>query len=87
MDKADNKTEVTIYSAVWCAFCHMAKEYLKSKNVPYTDIDVEKDASAAQHIFAKTGQAGIPVIEIGDATIIGFDRPRIDAALAQYNLA
>ncbi len=65
----------------------MAKQYLADKHVGFKDIDVEKDASAAQDIFKKTGQAGIPVIEIGEAVIIGFDRPRIDSALAQYNLA
>jgi len=83
---ADSKPSVTIYSATWCAFCHMAKQYLDGKKVAYKDIDVEKDPEAAKHILAKTGQAGIPVIEIGEATIIGFDRPRIDSALEQYNL-
>lgn len=77
---------VTIYSASWCAFCHMAKEYLKNKKVEYKEIDVDSDPSAAQELVAKTGQAGIPVLEIGEATIIGFDRPRIDSALEQYNL-
>lgn len=81
------KADVTIYSAPWCAFCHMAKQYLTDKHVDFEDIDVEKDAGAAESIFKKTGQAGIPVIEIGEAVIIGFDRPRIDSALSQYNLA
>lgn len=78
--------KVTIYSAPWCVFCHMAKQYLDSKKVAYKDIDIEKDMSAASKIMAKTGQAGVPVIEIGEATILGFDRPRIDSALEQYNL-
>lgn len=77
---------VKIYSAPWCAFCHMAKNYLDGLKVAYTDIDVEKDASAAQDLVKKTGQAGIPVLEIGDQTIIGFDRPKIDAALAANKL-
>ncbi len=81
-----DKTQVTIYSAPWCAFCHMAKNYLTNKKVSFQDIDVEKDQQAARDVFNKTGQAGIPVIEIGDAVIIGFDRPRIDSALSQYSL-
>ena len=79
-------TPVTVYSASWCAFCHMAKQYLDSKKVAYKDIDVEKDHSAAQELVKKTGQAGIPVIEIGDETIIGFDRPKIDLALRHFKL-
>jgi glutaredoxin 3 len=81
-----DKPKVTIYSASWCAFCHMAKRYLEGKKVPFTDIDVEKDATAAQDLIKKTGQAGIPVIQIGDETIIGFDRPKIDLALSANHL-
>jgi len=77
---------VTIYSASWCAFCHMAKQYLSGLKVPFKDIDVEHDQDAAKHIVQKTGQAGIPVIEIGEETIIGFDRPKIDLALRHNKL-
>lgn len=82
----NNKAKVTIYSAPWCAFCHMAKQYLTSKKVTFTDIDVEKDPNGARAIIEKTGQAGIPVIQIGDEVILGFDRPRIDSALAANRL-
>lgn len=75
-----------VYSASWCAFCHMAKEYLKGLKVPFKDVDVEHDHTAAMYIMQKTGQAGIPVLEIGDETIIGFDRPKIDLALRANKL-
>lgn len=77
---------VTIYSASWCAFCHMAKHYLDGLGVKYKDIDVEHDAAAAVELVKKTGQAGIPVLEIGDSVIIGFDRPKIDTALRENKL-
>lgn len=64
----------------------MAKEYLKGKNVPFKDIDIDQDHDAARVIVAKTGQAGVPVIEIGDDTILGFDRQRIDIALRENKL-
>jgi len=64
----------------------MAKQYLTAKNVEFQDIDVEKDHTAAQELVRKTGQAGIPVLEIGDETIIGFDRPKIDLALRANKL-
>lgn len=82
----DTKKPVIIYSAVWCAYCHMAMEYLKGKGVEFKNIDIDKDKNAAQELFTKTGQAGIPVIEIGDETILGFDRPKIDSALRANNL-
>jgi glutaredoxin 3 len=82
----DTNSNVVIYSASWCAFCHMAKEYLKGLSVPFKEIDVEHDHDAARALVEKTGQAGIPVIEIGGETIIGFDRQRIDLALRANKL-
>lgn len=83
----DSNNTVIVYSAPWCAFCHAAKRYFDDKKVAYKDINVEEDEAARRHIVEKTGQAGIPVIEIGDQTIIGFDRPKIDAALNANQLA
>jgi glutaredoxin 3 len=83
---ADSNNKVVIYSASWCAFCHMAKQYLTGLKVPFKEIDVEQDHQAAKDLVEKTGQAGIPVLEIGDETIIGFDRPRIDLALRANKL-
>ena len=73
---------ITIYSADWCAFCHMAKRYLDDKGIKYTVKDVEKDPAFAQESVTKSGQTGIPVIDIDGQIIVGFDRPRIDAAIA-----
>jgi glutaredoxin 3 len=83
---SDTNPSVVIYSAPWCAFCHMAKQYLSGLKVPYKEVDVENDHNAARALVEKTGQAGIPVLEIGDETIIGFDRSRIDMALRANKL-
>lgn len=72
---------VTIYSAGWCAFCHAAKDYLTKLGVTYEDKDVEKDPKYAQECVSKSGQMGIPVLDIEGTIIVGFDRPKIDAAL------
>lgn len=72
---------VTIYSAPWCAFCHAAKQYFDQKGVAYTDKDVEQDIKHANEAIDKSGQMGIPVIDISGEIIVGFDRPKIDQAL------
>jgi glutaredoxin 3 len=77
-----DNSQVTVYSAPWCAFCHMAKHYLDSLGIKYRDVDVEKDSKAARQLVEKTGQAGIPVIEVGDKTISGVDKIKLDEALA-----
>lgn len=74
--------QVTVYSATWCAFCHAAKDYLDKKGVAYTDKDVDSDRKIAEEAMKISGQTGIPVLNINGQIIIGFDRPRIDAALA-----
>lgn len=74
--------QVTVYSATWCAFCHAAKDYLDKKGVAYTDKDVDSSPEVAREAMSISGQTGIPVLNINGEIIIGFDRPRIDAALA-----
>jgi glutaredoxin 3 len=75
-----------IYSATWCAFCHAAKDYLKTKGVEYEDRDVESDPKFAEEAVEKSGQRGIPVLDFDGTIILGFDRPKIDAALRDKNL-
>lgn len=77
---------VTIYSAVWCAYCHAAKDYLDKLGVKYTDLDVEKDPANATASVEKSQQMGIPVIDIDGDIIVGFDKPKIDAALKAHKL-
>jgi glutaredoxin 3 len=74
--------KVTIYSATWCAFCHAAKDYLDKKGVSYTEKDVDSSPEVAREAMEVSGQTGIPVLDINGQIIIGFDRPRIDTALA-----
>ncbi|MGH7237540.1 MAG: glutaredoxin family protein [Candidatus Saccharimonadales bacterium] len=79
-------TTVTVYSASWCAFCHAAKEYLDKLGVKYTNKDIESDPKIAQEAIDISGQTGIPVLNIGGDIIVGFDRPKIDAALKAHQL-
>lgn len=79
--------EITIYGAEWCGFCHMAKRYLDDKGVKYRYIDVDKDQAAGQEAVDKSGQRGIPVIDMGGNIIVGFDRPKIDSSLKDLQLA
>ncbi|HUS26643.1 MAG TPA: glutaredoxin domain-containing protein [Nevskiaceae bacterium] len=74
-------TKVTVYSATWCAFCHAAKDYLDKLGVKYADKDVEASLDNMHEAVNKSGQTGIPVLDIDGTIIIGFDRPKIDAAL------
>lgn len=78
---SDSQPSITVYSASWCAFCHAAMRYLDDKGFKYTKKDVEEDVNNARESVDKSGQMGIPVIDIDGTIIVGFDRPKIDAAL------
>jgi glutaredoxin 3 len=79
-------TKVTIYSADWCAFCHAAKDYLDKIGVKFTEKNVEEHREFAEEAVSKSGQMGIPVIDIDGQIIVGFDRPKIDALLKDKKL-
>jgi len=78
--------KVIIYSATWCGFCHAAKQYLDGLGIKYDDRDVEVDPKVGDEAVAKSGQRGIPVIDIDGDIIVGFDRPKIDAALKAHKI-
>ena len=73
--------KVTVYSTPTCPFCIRAKQFLKENAVNFKDIDVSKDQDAAQDMIKKSGQMGVPVLEIGSEIIVGFDKDKIKAAL------
>ncbi|HAV92378.1 TPA: NrdH-redoxin [candidate division WOR-3 bacterium] len=72
---------VKVYSTPTCPWCVKAKQYFASKNIPYTDINVAVDRNAAMEMVQKSGQQGVPVIEIDGNIIVGFDQARIDSLL------
>jgi glutaredoxin 3 len=69
--------KVKVYSTQTCPYCHMAKNYLEAKGVEFEDIDVSADSEAASEMVEKTGQMGVPVIEIDGKCVVGFDEPKI----------
>ena len=79
-------TKIIIYGAEWCAFCHQAMRYLDGLKVKYTYKNVDLSNDDARAAVEKSGQTGIPVIDIDGTIIIGFDRPRIDQALKDKKL-
>ncbi len=68
---------VTIYSTPSCHFCHMAKEFFKANNVPYTEFDVAANGDKRKEMVEQSGQMGVPVIVIENDLIIGFNKPKI----------
>ncbi|PIO06598.1 NrdH-redoxin [Candidatus Micrarchaeota archaeon CG08_land_8_20_14_0_20_59_11] len=73
--------KVKVYSTPACPYCVMAKDFLKKNGVEYEDVDVSQDAAAAEEMIHKSGQTGVPVIEIDGEIIKGFDVREIKRVL------
>lgn len=72
---------VTIYSTPTCHFCHMAKDFFAANNVAYTDKNAAADMVARKEAIAKSGQMGVPVIDIDGQIVVGFDEPKLKKLL------
>jgi len=72
---------VRVYSTNFCPYCKMAKEFLKDNNVSFEEVNVQENKEAAKEMIEKTGQVGVPVIEIDGETVIGFNREQIKKLL------
>jgi|TARA_B100002003_G_C13895625_1_gene436566 glutaredoxin-like YruB-family protein len=70
--------KVKIYSTPTCSYCNAAKSFFKEENIEYKEVDVSKDQEAAKEMVEKSGQMGVPVIIIGNETLVGFDREKVE---------
>jgi glutaredoxin-like YruB-family protein len=73
--------EVKVYSTPTCPFCKMAEDFLKENNIEFEHIDVSQDRKKAREMIEKSGQMGVPVIEIDGKIIVGFDKGAIKKEL------
>ncbi|MFA5931625.1 MAG: glutaredoxin domain-containing protein [archaeon] len=77
---------VIVYSTNTCPYCVMAKDWLKQKKVEFDDVNVGINQDKAKEMITKSGQMGVPVIDIKGEIIIGFDKPKMEAALKKNKL-
>ena len=74
-------TKIEIYTTPSCAYCHMAKEYFKSKSLAYEEYDVMRDIQKREKMVTETGQMGVPVIKINGKIVVGFNKGKINDLL------
>ncbi len=67
--------QVKVYSTSWCPYCHAVMDWLEELGIEYEEVDAEN-----------LNLSSVPVTEIGDERIIGFDRPAILKALKSAGL-
>ncbi|MFH1798858.1 MAG: glutaredoxin domain-containing protein [Candidatus Omnitrophota bacterium] len=72
---------VKVYGTPTCPFCVRVKEFLKSNNVEFEDIDISVNQDKVQELIQKSGQMGVPVLDIDGAIVVGFDKGKITEVL------
>ena len=72
---------IKVFSTPSCPYCVTLKEFLKEHEVDFEDINVAEDVEARKEMIEKSGQMGVPVVEIDGQIIVGFDRERISELL------
>ena len=73
--------QVTIYSTPTCVYCNAAKTFFKEKNIAYTEHNVAADQAKRKEMIDKSGQMGVPVIDVDGQLVIGFNQPKIKQLL------
>ena len=80
-EEGKKQPRIILYTTPSCPWCNRLKQYLKSLNMKYHDIDVSKDPKIAEELVRRTGQTGVPQAEINGQMVVGFDKPKIDRLL------
>jgi len=68
---------IKIYTTPTCVYCHSLKNFFKEKNISFEEIDVSKNEIAAQEMIDRSGQMGVPVLDIDGQIVVGFDKAEI----------
>jgi len=68
---------VKLYTTPTCPYCYTLKAFLEERGVKYEEIDVSQNEKAREEMVEKSGQAGVPVVDINGQIVVGFDRERI----------
>lgn len=78
---AERRHRVLVFTTSSCPWCTKVKSYLRQRGVPFREVDIGRDAAAARDLVRRTGQTGVPVVEIDGKPVVGFDRRAIDRLL------
>jgi len=80
-EQSNSQPRVILFTTPTCSFCSMTKKYFREKGIKFKEVDVSRDQAAARDMVRRSGQMGVPVVDIGGKIVVGFDRPKIDKYL------
>ncbi len=72
---------VTVFTSATCGYCGALEQYLRRNGIRFKEVDISRDRQAARYIVRRSGQRGVPVVDIGGKIVVGFDRRKINKLL------
>ena len=72
---------IRIFTTPTCPWCVKAKDLLKSQKIDFEEIDVAENEKGRDEMLKKTGQMGVPVLDINGTMIVGFDKEAFTNAI------
>ena len=73
--------KIRVFSTDTCPYCVALKSFLQEKNIKFEELNVAENMEAQKEMVEKTGQLGVPVINVDGQIIIGFDKPKLSSLL------
>jgi glutaredoxin 3 len=80
-DRQKKQKRVIIFTTPTCSHCNHAKQYFRERGIRFRDVDVSRDQTAARDMVRRSGQQGVPVIDVGGRIVVGFNRAKVDRLL------
>ena len=74
---------IKVYTTNTCPWCVKVKNYLNSENIEFQEMNVRDDMTAREEMIKKSNQISVPVLDIDNNIIIGFDKTAILKALGK----
>ena len=62
-------------------YCKMAKDFFNQHNIKYEEFDVGNDLEKRREMVEKSAQMGVPVIQVGNEIIVGFNKALLSELL------
>lgn len=74
-------SKVTLYTTPACVYCKMVKAFFEKNHVAFEERDVVADMEAREEMIHKSGQLGVPVVDVDGAIVVGFDKSKLSELL------
>jgi glutaredoxin len=72
---------VRIFTTPICSYCRIAKAYLRDNDITFEEVDITTDACGRREMVTMTGQYGVPVLLVGEKTLVGWNATEFERLL------